>query len=254
MESIAKTKQNIWAKVQQGNQQVTKTTNWNEIWSDIYKFLNDSDNDAIFRANPELETRLIKYAEEVAGNRRFQNLTQDQLQELLTDVNSKIPSTAFLKQLDANPIETQKNAVLAIILRDKLENNLMETIGTNNQALRNSYWAVRQLEKDLARRYWVYARQNPEWLADMFWADAIPEMIMWVLRWDIWWVVWGLAKRTLIWKLKQANNPNNIIKDIFQNKLKLKIYHLNQVAMLELIQIILLLSIAISLYKITKQM
>ncbi len=222
MEAINKTKQNIWAKVQQGNQQVTKTTNWNEIWSDIYKFLNDSDNDAIFRANPELETRLIKYAEEVAGNRRFQNLTQDQLQELLTDVNSKIPSTAFLKQLDTNPIETQKNAVLAIILRDKLENNLMETIGTNNQALRNSYWAVRQLEKDLARRYWVYARQNPEWLADMFWIDAIPEMIMWVLRWDIGWVVWGLAKRTLIWKLKQANNPNNIIKDIFKKQSKIK--------------------------------
>lgn len=222
MEAIAETKNKIWAKVWENNKQVTKVTNGNELSDDIYRFVNDAENDDIFRANPELETRLIKYAEEIKNNKRFQALNQEQLQQLLTDTNSKIPSTSFLKQLDANPIETQKNAVISTLLRDKVENNLMEQLWATNQLLRNSYWAVRQLEKDLAKRYAVYARQNPAWIADMFWADAIPDIIMWVMRWDIAWVVWWIAKRGIISKIKDMNNPNNLIKEIFKKQAKVK--------------------------------
>lgn len=222
MEAIAETKNKIWAKVWENNKLVTKVTNGNELSDDIYRFVNDADNDDIFRANPELETRLIKYAEEIKNNKRFQALNQEQLQQLLTDTNSKIPSTSFLKQLDANPIETQKNAVISTLLRDKIENNLMEQLWTTNQLLRNSYWAVRQLEKDLAKRYAVYARQNPAGIADMFWADAIPDIIMWVMRWDIAWVVWWIAKRGIISKIKDMNNPNNLIKEIFKKQAKVK--------------------------------
>lgn len=101
-------------------------------------------------------------------------MTQDDLQELLTATNAKIPSSSFLKQLDANPAETAKNTVLASIYRDIADSNLEEAIGSSNAALRQQYGNIRQLEKDVARRYGVFARQSPQGLVDMFSMDAWP--------------------------------------------------------------------------------
>lgn len=222
MEAISKTKQKIWSKVQEANKKVNKTSNWNELADDIYNFTNDIDNDDLFRANPELEAELIKYAEWVRWNKRFESLTQDNLQELLTQINSKIPSNSFLKQLDSNPLQTQKNTVLSSILRDKIENNLMDTLWITSQDLRNSYWAVRQLEKDLAKRYWVYARQNPKWLLDFFWIEAIPDIAMWIITWNVWQVAKWIIQKWIVGKIKNINNPNNIIRDIFEMQKKVK--------------------------------
>lgn len=222
MEAINESKQKVWQQVQEANRKVNKITTWDEIAQEIYNFTKNADNDALFRANPELEWRLSQYADSIKENPRFSKLTQDDLQELLTNTNQKIPANSFAKQLDSNPIETQKNAVVASLLRDKIENNLMDTIWTSSQELRNKYWALRQLEKDLAKRYWVYARQNPKWLSDLFWAEAIPEIAMWIITGNIWQVAKWVLTKWIIQTIKNKNNPNNIIKDIFKSQSKIK--------------------------------
>lgn len=222
MEAINESKQKVWQQVQEANRKVNKITTWDEIAQEIYNFTKNADNDALFRANPELEWKLVQYADSIKENPRFSQLTQDDLQELLTNTNQKIPANSFAKQLDSNPIETQKNTVLASLLRDKVENNLMDTIWTSSQELRNKYWALRQLEKDLAKRYWVFARQNPKWLADLFWAEAIPEIAMGIITGNIWQVAKWVFTKWVIQTIKNKNNPNNIIKDIFKTQSKIK--------------------------------
>ena len=222
MEAINESKQKLWQQVQGENRKVNKITTWDEIAQEIYNFTKNHENDALFRANPELEWRLSQYADSIKENPRFSKLTQDDLQELLTNTNQKIPANSFLKQLDSNPIETQKNTVLASLLRDKVENNLMDTIWSSSQELRNKYGSLRQLEKDLAKRYWVYARQNPKWLADLFWAEAIPEIAMGIITGNIWQVAKWVLIKWVTQTIKNKNNPNNIIKDIFATQAKIK--------------------------------
>jgi hypothetical protein len=55
MESIQKTKQNLWSKVEQANQAVTKTTNGGDISLKIRQFTNDPENRAMFLSRPELK-------------------------------------------------------------------------------------------------------------------------------------------------------------------------------------------------------
>lgn len=222
LEKISESKKQIWNNIEETNRKVDIKTNWKDLKDDIYNFIDDADNDDLFRANPELETKLKNYADSVETNKRFQDLSQEDLQNLLTDMNSKTPSSKFLQQLDTNPIETQKNIVIAKILREKTEKNLMDTLWITNQELRNKYWALRELEKNLAKRYWVFARQNPSWIVDMFSMDALPDMLIWLATGDFkqaW--KWFLKK---VWAkfIKSRNNPDTIIANIFKKQAELK--------------------------------
>ena len=222
LEKISESKKQIWNNIEETNRKVDIKTNWKDLRDDIYNFIDDTDNDDLFRANPELEIRLKNYADSIETNKRFQDLSQEDLQNLLTDMNSKTPSSKFLQQLDTNPIETQKNIVIANILREKTEKNLMDTLWITNQELRNKYWALRELEKNLAKRYGVFARQNPKWLTDMFSMDALPDMLIWLATGDFkqaW--KWFLKK---VWAkfIKGRNNPDTIIANIFKKQAELK--------------------------------
>lgn len=168
MQAVQETKQNLWSKVQQANQAVIKTTNGDEIALKLRQFVNDPENRPTFLSNQDLKSKLLQYADEVQANKDFTNITQEELQNVLTDINSRIPAGSFLKQLDANPTQTAQNTILSKIYRDIVDDNLEQAVGMAGTEARQAYGAVRQLEKDFAKRYAVYLRQNPKGLADMF--------------------------------------------------------------------------------------
>ena len=168
MQAIQDTKQNIWSKVEQANKAVVKTTTGDDIATKIRAYVADPENKTTFLSRPELKANLLKYADEVQANKDFANITQQELQDVLTDVNSRIPASSFLKQLDANPTQTAQNTVIAKIYRDIIDDNLENAVGAAGKEARQAYGSVRQLEKDFAKRYGVYLRQNPKGLADMF--------------------------------------------------------------------------------------
>ena len=129
LEAARATRENIWKQVGLDNSAVTRQTTGEDLANDVRSFVLDPDNVQFFRANPKAKARLIEYADDVQNNPDFATMTQDDLQALLTDTNAKIPSSSFLKQLDANPTETQANTVISRILRDRVERNLEEAIG-----------------------------------------------------------------------------------------------------------------------------
>jgi len=222
MESIQKTKQNLWAKVEQANQAVTKTTNGSDISLKVRQFANDTENRAMFLSRPELKWSLLKLADDIDSNPEFANITQRELQDILTDVNSRIPASSFLKQLDSNPTETAKNTILAKVYREIIDDNLEQAIGTASQADRMAYWAVRQLEKDFAKRYAVYLRQNPQWLADMFGMEWFADMAVGLLTSSPSQVARGAIIQWVKKLIKNQNNPDTIIREIFKLQGKVK--------------------------------
>lgn len=153
MQSIQDTKQNIWSKVEQANKAVVKTTTGDEIATKLRQFVNDPDNKTTFLSRPELKEKLLQYADEVQANKDFSSITQQELQDVLSDINSRIPAGSFLKQLDANPTQTAQNTIIAKIYRDIIDDNLENAVGTAGKEARQAYGAVRQLEKDFAKRY-----------------------------------------------------------------------------------------------------
>ena len=126
--------------------------------------------------------KLKTYQENVINDPFFSKINQEELADLITKTNAKIPTSTFLKQLDANPAETQMNVVLSSVFKNIADRNMEEAIGFTNQALRAEYGAVRELEKNLAKRYGVFMRQNPKNITDLFAMDALPDIAMGIIR------------------------------------------------------------------------
>jgi len=222
MQAIQEIKQNLWNKVSEANKSVLKTTNWEDIALKLRQFIWDPDNKTTFLSRPELKSNLLKYADDLQSSQDFKNITQEQLQEILTDINSRIPASSFLKQLDSNPVETAKNTILAKIYRDIVDDNLEEAVWIAWAEARQAYWAVRQLEKDFSKRYGVYLRQNPKGLSDMFGMEWFADIATGLLTASPWQVLRGTMIQWVKKLIKNANNPDTIIRDIFklQNKIK----------------------------------
>lgn len=128
MQAIQDTKQSIWSKVEQANKAVVKTTTGDEIATKLRTFVSDPENKTTFLSRPELKENLLRYADEVQANKDFANISQQELQEVLTDINSRIPAGSFLKQLDANPTQTAQNTVISKIYRDIIDDNLENAV------------------------------------------------------------------------------------------------------------------------------
>lgn len=222
MTSIKETKEALWNKVKEANANVSVTTNGDDIALKIRQFVNDKENRPTFLSNQNLKSNLLKMADEIQSSPDFKNITQDELQQVLSDVNSRIPAWSFLKQLDANPTQTAQNTIIAKVYKEILDDNLEKAVGTAWKEARQAYWAVRQLEKDFAKRFWVYLRQNPKWLADMFGMEWFADVAVWLLSGN----PSQFARGALIqWAknlLKKSNSPDTIIKDIFSIQWKLK--------------------------------
>lgn len=222
MDAVADTKKAIWSKVQESNKAVLKTTSGDEIATKVRNIVNDSEYDELFANNPSLEAELLKFADDVVTNKRFQNLSQEKLQNYLVDINGRLPQTAFQKSLASNPTQTAKDTLIAKVYKEILDDNLEQAVWMAGKEARMAYWAVRQLEKDFAKRYAVYLRQNPQGLADMFGMEWFADMAVWLLTWSPAQVGRGVIMQWVKKLIKAQNSPDTIIRDIFNLQGKLK--------------------------------
>lgn len=222
MTAIKETKDALWNKVKQANASVTATTSGDDIALKLRQFTTDPENKTMLLARPELKANLMKMADDIQSNPDFKNITQDELQEVLTDVNARIPQSAFLKGIDPSPNQTAQNIVISKVYKEILDDNLEKAVGTAWKEMRQAYGSVRQLEKDFAKRFGVYLRQNPKGLADMFGMEWFADIAVGLLSQNpaqfARWAILQWAKNLL----KKSNSPDTIIKDIFSLQGKLK--------------------------------
>jgi len=213
LNKVWESKKDVWKQIENNQSYVNKVTREWDIADDIYKFLDNEENYATLKAYPWLEKKLTKYIENFTTNKK---LTQQQLLDLKTKQAGKIPSDKWAELLTTDKEQLLADSIVSRIIWRRFDDAIEEVLWVVNKNLMREYWALRTLEKDLARRMWVFTRNTKwwlTWLTDIF---TLPDIIVGWLTWDLkqlWkWALWKIASYTI----KRWENPNVIIKELFK--------------------------------------
>ena len=117
--------------------------------------------------------------------------------------------------------------ILVQDIRTKLDATL-SNIPWEFKQLKKDYWALRNVLWDTIKREIVYNRQNPEWLiTSISKIEWLSDVWTWLIKTITWspkeWLtqVWQWILKNKVWAyIKTKNDPNEIIKNIFSNKVK----------------------------------
>ena len=163
---------------------------------------------------PNLEKKLDDYATRFDDPKKV--YTQDELLTVKTNQNKKIPNKKWAELMATDKDQLLADSEVAKIMWNILDENVEKALWRTNKALMREYWAVRELEKSLARRIGVFQRNSQGWLAWLTDIFNLPDMIIWGMTWDIkqlW--RWLIGKWVAAFK-QRAENPNVIIKELFK--------------------------------------
>ncbi len=131
--------------------------------------------------------------------------------------NMNVSLKSFMKNPDySHAKKVIVDAAIANNLREALDATITKDVGQGYQALRNKYKALKTIEKDLSSRTTVDARKSPKGffdLSDIFTSGDIQKAIVSL---DPAALAAGLAKRKALQMFKDANDPNIMIKKMFQ--------------------------------------
>lgn len=176
-------------------------------------------NDKIMQTQyPELAT----WAETKAT--AFSNLgmiAPDQLQKMIQNWNSELD--AYYR--NPNPNDVSRTAVIAAVkntandvLSKMVEDQSvpLEYQGLFSE-LKKKYAAQKAIEADLNRRATVFARQNPQSLLDYSNILTVRDAVTALSQLDFKSLARGAATKLMTSWMKEQNNPNIMIKKMFQN-------------------------------------
>lgn len=127
---------------------------------------------------------------------------------------------ASLKAYYRNPTyDTAANATIDAMLANKTRQLLDQTIestqGTGYQALKKQYGALSAIEKDVAKRAQVFARQNAKGLIDFTDIFTGGQVLNGILNLNPQSFVTGLAGKAIQTFIKWKNSPDRAIESIF---------------------------------------
>lgn len=174
--------------------------------SDIVKTLDPADTNALLGLADRLDAN---------GGRMSLSMAEEMNQWL----NSVLKDTTVPKS------EAYKRGLMTLVedIRNWLDDSI-STIPWQFKEIKKAYWALRNVYGDTVAREIVFNRQNMGGLVDSIgaieWAGNIVswggKILMWDVRWgvaDIW---RGIASNAVGRFIKTKNDPNNIIRAIFE--------------------------------------
>ncbi len=215
MRKTADRKKEIYKTIENNNELVKIKTNIDDIEVNLNKFLDTPEGKSFAAAHPWMRSKISS----IVDNWRTEygtEMTQKQMQLLKQEFNKTLAKGDFAKMMQWPDMKAMADAKISQTLWNMLDDNVMKVLGTTNKALNKEYGAVRNLEKTLAKRMWVFSRNTKwglTWLTDIF---NLWDIVMWTLTWDIKqagkWLVWKVIAETF----KRGENPNRIIKELFQ--------------------------------------
>jgi hypothetical protein len=179
--------------------------------------------DTIARNTVVLTTRpdTAKYAAE-ASERYLERgkFSSEEAQEAISHLNQSLD--AFYK----NPtMDTASKAyvdsMIANNIRKGLDDVIEDSVGEGYQKLKNTYGALKTVEKDVARRALTYDRQAPKGLIDFFDVVAGSQVVHGLASMNMGYAMAGASTKWLAWLVKRYNNPNRMIKNIFEDTEKM---------------------------------
>lgn len=146
--------------------------------------------------------------------------TAEEAQEALKILNNSLD--AFYK----NPTyETASKAYIDSLVANKLRKSLDDVIeqstGQEYQKLKNTYGALKAIEKDVNRRAVVDARKNVKGLIDFSDIFSGSQVVYGIMSANPALVTAGMFAKTVAALYKIKNNPNRMIKNLFEDTEKL---------------------------------
>lgn len=127
----------------------------------VEKLIQYADDPVKQAADPSKTQYALKMAERLSKQRRFD---PKQTEQLIKELNESLAPTYADKA--AKGI-SEVDLSVANALREKLDDVVIQATGKDYQALKNSYGALKAIEKDVGHRALVVARQNTKGVADL---------------------------------------------------------------------------------------
>ena len=208
-------KKEIWKTVENNNELVNIKTPINEIEKEVIKFMNTENWKAFMATHPNMEAKMFWVMDnwkKIYGK----ELTQKQAQLLKTEINKTLAKSDFAKIFQSWDANALANAELSKILWNVIDDNVMSVLWNTNRALNLEYWAVRNLEKALVRRMWVFNRNTKWWLWGLLDTFNTWDIVMWMATWDMKQAWTWLLRKVALTTIKRWENPNLIIKELFK--------------------------------------
>lgn len=221
LDSISKVKDKMKIKLDETNSLVKTKTTPKDIRKIIDNELSSNEMKDVLRANPWAKEAIEKRLSDIENDTNWASLSQEDLQNTLARVNERIPSSTYLAQLQSNPANTVADTLLAKAIRNKLDDNLEKAIWTISKQDRLDFVALKQLEKQVAKRYGEWAKSNPSSLTDIVGMDVLPEIATGILAKSPARVIFGIGKGINKALIKRENNPNVLLEKAFKSQKKI---------------------------------
>jgi hypothetical protein len=183
----------------------------------LNKVANELDVVAGNKVLNDVRPEVAKYAQMQADRFKTRGeYTTTEAQEAIRIYNEGLEN--FYK----NPsYETASRAVIdaAVVnnMRSQLDSVIEKTTGEKYQELKNKYGALKTIEKDVNRRSTVEARKNPKGLIDFTDIFSGGQIMHGLLSLDPGVFTAGLAQKGIASWFKRMNDPNVIIKKMFES-------------------------------------
>jgi len=216
-ESITQTKEKVFKEYDA----LAKAAGEKGLQIDVAKLSNELDtviNDkALQLSNPEA----VKYAQGV--KERFSQagpLTADEAQNVIKNYNNSLQ--AFYR--NPTPEGLTRNAVDALMVnqvRKSLDEGIEGLTGKQYQALKNQYGALRTIEKDVLNATLRDARRNTAGLIDFTDIFTGGQLVTSLASGNVAGIAGAATQRGIKSYFKYLNDPNNVVKKMFQTADKL---------------------------------
>ncbi len=157
-----------------------------------------------------------KYLKDMAKRyRAVGSVSPAEAQELIADFNNSLKAFYRTPTYDTAS-RASIDSLVANRLRASLDEVITKTAGPGYQELKNEYGALRSIEKDVAHRNTVDARKNVKGLVDFshIWSNA--ELVRGLLTMRPEQIAMGTTARAMSALYKRMNNPNQIVKTMFE--------------------------------------
>lgn len=179
----------------------------------IVKELEKISNDKIVsQLHPEVANYAKGLAERFSGDPVY---TTQEAQTAIATLNTKL-KPFYKNQSYENASTVSVDEMVARRLRVGLDDSILKSTEPGYQALRNKYGALSAIEKDVAHRVGVDARRNAKGLIDYTDIFSASDVIGGLVKREPSMIAAGMAKKAVAAVYKMRNDPNVIVRKMFQ--------------------------------------
>ena len=216
-QAIDQTKRNIFSQYDK----IARTAGAKGAQVNLAPIVQELKTIAADKSVADLSPNIAKYALSLA--KRFSkrgSYTTLEAQDAIAVLNKRLES--FYK----NPSYHSSNqahvdSMVANRIRGALDDVIEATTGEQYQALKNTYGSLKTVERDVTRRAIVDARKNEKGLIDFSDIFSGHQVVSGILHFNPATIGSGVAAKFIAAYYKHLNNPNRIVRSMFEDAEKL---------------------------------